>query len=286
MNDFTIITTPGRAILGEGPRWVGRENALYWVDIFGPALHRFDLASAGVTSWAFDEPIGWVIERDGRDDFIAGFKSGFARLSLDPFSIEPIGDPEPDRPHNRLNDAKTDAAGRIWAGSKDDRDEEALGALYRLDPDLRWSRADDNYLVTNGPTFSPDGATMYHTDSGRRTVYAFDLADDGSIAGKREWLRFDDDWGYPDGMTTDAEGGIWIAHWAGARISRFLPDGQLDRSIALPANNVTSCAFAGEKLDRLFVTSASQGDEQGAHAGALFEVDPGVRGLPARGFAG
>lgn len=286
MSDIRIIEAPKKAILGEGPRWVERENALYWVDIMAPALHRLDIASEAVRSWAFDEPIGWIIERERRDDFLIGLKSGFARLSLDPFILEPIGDPEPDRPHNRLNDAKTDTAGRIWAGSKDDRDEAASGALYRLDRDLRWSRVDDGYQVTNGPTFSLDGRIMYHSDSGRRTVYAFDLADDGTITGKREWLRFEEEWGYPDGMTTDAEGGIWIAHWGGARLSRFFPDARLDRSIGFPAANITSCAFAGPKLDRLFVTSASLADEESLHAGALFEVDAGVCGLPARGFAG
>lgn len=286
MNDIRIIETPEKAILGEGPRWVARENALYWVDIMAPALHRLDLASGLVRSWGFDEPIGWIIEREGRGDFLVGLKSGFARLALDPFTLEPIGDPEPERPHNRLNDAKTDPAGRIWAGSKDDRDEEASGALYRLGRDLCWSRADDGYQVTNGPTFSVDGRVMYHTDSGRRTVYAFDLADDGTIAGKREWLRFEEEWGYPDGMTTDAEGGVWIAHWGGARLSRFFSDARLDRSIVFPAANITSCAFAGPKLDRLFVTSASLGDDEGGHAGALFEVDAGVCGVAARGFAG
>lgn len=286
MNDITVIETPKRAILGEGPRWVARDNALFWVDIMAPALHRFDLASGAVRTWTFDEPIGWIIEREGREDFIAGFKSGFAQLSLNPFTIDPIGDPEPDRPHNRLNDAKTDGEGRIWAGSKDDRDEEESGALYRLDHDLCWSRVDDGYQVTNGPTFSANGKVMYHSDSGRRTVYAFDLADDGTINGRREWLRFEEEWGYPDGMTTDAEGGVWIAHWGGARLSRFFSDASLDRSIVFPANNITSCAFAGPRLDRLFVTSASLADDDNAYAGAIFEIDPGICGLPQRGFAG
>jgi sugar lactone lactonase YvrE len=286
MNQFRIVETPQKALLGEGPLWSPGRRSLYWVDILAPALHRMELAGGTVESWRFDEPIGWVMERAGRDDLIVGLKSGFAGLSLDPFLLEPIGDPEPDRPHNRLNDAKTDPAGRIWAGSKDDRDREASGALYRLDPDLRWTRQDDGYQVANGPAFSPDGRTLYHNDSGIRTVYAFDLADDGTIGGKRVFLRFEEDWGYPDGMTTDAEGGLWIAHWAGGRISRFLPDGTLDRSIALPASNITSCAFAGADLDRLFVTSAALGTEGEEHAGSLFEVDAGVRGIPAAMFAG
>ncbi len=286
MPDYRIIRREGRDVLGEGPYWSSSRGCLFWVDIMAPALRRIDLAGDTVTSWAMPERIGWAIEREGRDDFIIGLKSGFAELSLEPFAIRPIGDPEPDLPDNRLNDAKVDAHGRIWAGSKDDRDEQASGRLHRLDPDLRWSTHDDGYQVTNGPAFSPDGRTLYHTDSGARTVYAFDLSADGTLSDKRVFLRFEEDWGYPDGMTTDSEGGLWIAHWGGARISRFRPDASLDRSIMLPANNITSIAFAGDALDRMFVTSAAIGAEDEDHAGALFEVFAGATGLPSRRFAG
>jgi D-xylonolactonase len=156
-----------------------------------------------------------------------------------------VGNPEPDRPFNRLNDAKVDNAGRIWAGTKNDRDEHDSGALYRLDTNLNWTRLDDGYGVPNGPTFSPDGSILYHADRARRVVYAFDLSADGRLTSKREFIRFENEWGYPDGMTTDREGGIWIAHWDGGRVSRFRPDGTLERSIHLPASNITSCAFAG-----------------------------------------
>ena len=286
MPDYRIIGRESRDMLGEGPCWSPARGCLFWVDIMAPALRQIELASDTVTSWAMPERIGWAIEREGRDDLVIGLKSGFAELSLEPFSIRPIGDPEPDLPDNRLNDAKVDSHGRIWAGSKDDRDELASGALHRLDPDLSWSTHDEGYQVTNGPTFSPDGRTLYHTDSGARTVYAFDLSPDGALSGKRVFLRFEEDWGYPDGMTTDSEGGLWIAHWGGARISRFRADASLDRSIMLPASNITSIAFAGEALDRMFVTSASLGVENEEHAGALFEVFAGATGLPSRRFAG
>ena len=286
MPDYRIIARESRDALGEGPYWSPARGCLFWVDIMAPALHRIELANDKVTSWAMPERIGWAIEREGRDDFIIGLKSGFAELSLDPFAIRPIGDPEPDLPDNRLNDAKVDVEGRIWAGSKDDRDEQASGQLHRLDPDFRWSTHDGGYQVTNGPTFSPDGRILYHTDSGARTIYAFDLASDGALSNKRTFLRFEEDWGYPDGMTTDSEGGLWMAHWGGARISRFRADASLDRSIMLPATNITSIAFAGEALDRMFVTSASLGVEDEEHAGALFEVFAGATGLPSRGFAG
>jgi sugar lactone lactonase YvrE len=232
------------------------------------------------------EKIGWAIECTDDRRFIIGLKSGFARLDIDSMEIQRIGHPEPDRPHNRLNDAKVDGAGRIWAGTMDDREIAASGALYRLDPSLAWTRHDDGYGVTNGPTFSSDGTTLYHTDSLNRTVFAFDLTEAGTLANKRVFLRFDDSWGYPDGMCTDSDGGIWIAHWGGGRVSRFSPDGRLDRSIALPASQITSCAFGGSGLDRMFVTSAAVGVEDEPLAGALFEVESGARGMAPRLFGG
>ena len=286
MAQVNAISRNSRDILGEGPIWSASRKAVFWVDIFGQRVHRLALGSGSITSWSIPERIGWIVERERREDFVAGLKSGFVLLRLDPFSIRPIGNPEPDRPQNRLNDAKTDAAGRIWCGSKDDNEQTASGALYRLDPDFTWSRHDDGYGVTNGPAFSPDGKTMYHTDSPLRTVFAFDIDERGQLSRKREFLKFESEWGCPDGMATDAEGGVWVAHWGGSRISRFHPDGRLERSIPIPATNVTSVVFAGPELDRMFVTSAAFGCEDEPLAGALFEVASEVRGHPVRPFAG
>ena len=196
---------------------------------------------------------------------------------------------EPDdrigRHDNRLNDVKTDSRGRIWAGSKDDTDQTASGALYRLDGDLIWQRMDDDSRVTNAPTFNLDGTVMYHTDSGTRTISAFDLDESGRLQIKRIWLKLDDGWGYPDGMTTDAEGFLWIAHWSGGRATRFSPDGKEMRRITLSASNITSRCFAGDKLNRLFVTSSTPGKNEERFAEALFEIDAGVRGLEPLLFA-
>jgi sugar lactone lactonase YvrE len=266
--------------------WCDSQNALFWVDIFGKKIHRLCPATGQIRSWLVPELIGWIIERRNGNGFVAGLKSGFAFLGLDPVSIEWIGNPETDRPFNRPNDAKADRQGRIWAGTKDDRDQEATGALYRLDPGLQWSRVDDRYAVANGPTFSLDYRTVFHTDSAARTVYALDLADNGDIVKRRVWLRFEEEWGYPDGMATDAEGCIWIAHWGGARVSRFRANGKLDRSIAMPTTNITSVTFGGPDLGQMFVTSASYGCEGEPDAGALFEVDAGVEGIPTNTFAG
>jgi sugar lactone lactonase YvrE len=271
--------------LGEGLFWSAREGAIYWTDILAPALNRLSLADGRVTRWPMPEMIGWVIERRDAPGFVAGFRSGFAELTLDPVRVVPIADPEPDLPDNRLNDAKADRRGRIWAGTMPITADRPSGSLYRLDPDRRVARVDTGYTVANGPAISPGGEWLYHTDTVPGRVYRFALDEDG-IRDRGLFIQFQPGWGKPDGMTVDAEGGLWIAHWGGGRISRFTPDGALDRSIALPASQITNICFAGEALDRMFVTSAATGLEGEAEAGALFEVDAGVRGLPPGRFAG
>jgi sugar lactone lactonase YvrE len=172
-----------------------------------------------------------------------------------------------------------------------DRELEHSGAFYRLDSDFSVHQVDRGYIVANGPTFSPDGKVVYHTDSSTREVFRFDVRPDGSLSGKRVFALFAEEEGYPDGMTTDREGCVWVAHWGGSRITRFRPDGTRDRVIPFPVSQVTSCTFGGDRLDRMFVTSARIGltDAQLAKeplAGGLFEIDPGVAGLPTQQFAG
>ena len=284
---YEIVQRDGqRDQLGEGALWSPRHHAVFWVDILEHALHRHSLRDGSVDRWVLPEKIGWVVERAREPGFIAGFQSGFAELTLDPVTIRHIVDPEPDQPDNRMNDACVDAAGRLWAGTMDVEIQRASGSLYRLDPDMNVVRMDSGYLVTNGPVFSRSQQHVYHNDTGRGLVYRFDLAPDGSLTNKTTFLTFGSDAGVPDGMTIDSEGCLWIAHWGGGRVSRYDPDGQLDRSIALPATQITNCVFAGEQLDRMFVTSAAvdRGDEE--YAGSLFEIDPGVRGLPPNYFGG
>jgi xylono-1,5-lactonase len=287
MQGYRIIQRPVRDKLGEGLWWSARENAVYWVDILAPALHRVSLADEQVSSWPMPEKIGWVVERRDRPGFIAGLQSGFCELTLDPVVCRLIVDPEPHYPDNRLNDATVDALGRIWAGTMDCGASIEAGSLYRLGVDRRLTCHDTGYIVTNGPVVSPGNDWLYHNDTGRGVVYRFALTSDGEIQDKREFLRFPRDWGLPDGMTVDAEGGLWIAHWGGARVSRFNPDGQLERVIPLPASQVTNCVFAGAALDRMFVTSAALDKADEPLAGALFEVDPGgARGVAPHCFGG
>lgn len=285
MADNWRIIARGRGdLLGEGPMWSDRDNAVYWVDILGQLVNRLCLASDQITSWAMPEMIGWVIERDKAEGFIAGFASGFAELNLDPLRINPIADPQPGHPANRMNDAKADSKGRIFAGTKAE-DGQASGALFRLDPDLSVVEVDSGYAIANGPAITPDGALMYHTDSALNRIFRLPIAEDGTLGPPDLFLEFPPEWGSPDGMAIDADGGLWVAHWGGSRVSRFWPDCTLDRAIALPASQITSCTFAGPDLDRMFVTSAADGvDEE--WAGHLFEVDPGVKGLPTMRFWG
>lgn len=289
MSAETIRVVPRAGVrdqLGEGLLWSPRDDALYWTDILAPALNRLSLADGSVRRWAMPEMIGWVIERDVAPGFIAGFQSGFAELSLEPLTIVPIVDPEPHLPGNRLNDAKADRRGRIWAGSMPVSADRPSGALHRLDPDRSIHIIDEGYMVANGPAFSPDGAWLYHNDTPRGRVYRFPILADGE-PGKRELLiQFEAGWGKPDGMCVDTEGYVWVAHWGGARVSRFTPEGTLDRAIALPASQITNVCFAGARLDRMFVTSAAVDRADEAEAGSLFEVDAGVRGLPPHRFAG
>ena len=287
MESYRVIDRPFRDQLGEGLLWSERESAVYWVDILAQSLHRLSLTDDAVTSWPMPERIGWVVERQSQPGFIAGLQSGFYQLTLNPVTCRHIVDPEPQYPNNRLNDAGVDGFGRIWAGTMDVGGSIETGALYCLDSGFNVTRRDSGYLVTNGPVFSPDNQFLYHNDTPRGVIYRFTLTSRGELRDKTEFLRFPREWGFPDGMTMDAEGGLWIAHWGGGRISRFDADGDLERLIRLPASQITNCVFAGAELDRLFVTSAATGKNQEPLAGVLFEVDAGgIKGLPPRYFAG
>lgn len=283
------VAGSGRAILGEGPLWSDREQAVFWVDILGRRINRLALGDGTVTGWDVPDTTGWIIERQGHPGFIAGTAAGFAELVLEPggvAALRMIHDPEPDLPANRMNDAKADAAGRIWAGTMPFSCEGATGAFYRLDPDRRCTRVDAPYTIANGPAIAPDGASLFHTDTALGTIFRFEVRDDGSLGPRVPHIVFPEAWGGPDGMTLDADGCLWVAHWGTGQVSRFDPAGARMRSIALPASQITCMTFAGDALDRMFVTSAADGRDDEPQAGALFEVDPGCRGLPTQRFAG
>ena len=167
MDQYDVIQRNDRDQLGEGPLWSSRQNSIFWVDIIQQRLHRLSLSDGTLAQWSMPEKIGWVIERLSAPGFIAGLQSGFVELTLDPFLIRHLADPEPELPGNRLNDARVDRHGRIWAGTMDVEIKQPTGSLYRFDPDRRITRLDSGYLVTNGPVFSRDFAHVFHNDTGR-----------------------------------------------------------------------------------------------------------------------
>lgn len=277
-----------KATLGEGPVWDSRDQALYWVDIPERRIFRWS-DGEGTRTVDMRVHVCSLVPR-AQGGFIGGGYDGFLELGSH-LAPRLIGDPEPELESNRFNDGKVDRAGRFWAGTMDRNEQGASGSLYRLDLDLRWTRADSGYRITNGPAFSVDGRTMYHTDSAIQTVYAFDLAEDGTAFDRRVHLRFGEGDGFPDGMTVDAEDCLWIAFWDGWCVRRFSPAGERIAELRVPIQRPTSVAFGGPNLDWLFVTSASRDlteEERRAqpHAGGLFRVRPGVRGLAEPLFAG
>jgi sugar lactone lactonase YvrE len=279
-----------KAVLGEGPVWVEREGALYWVDIKGYKVFRYTVDGGALKTWRTPYRVCSLAPR-AAGGFIAGTEDGFSRVDLMEDRFIPLANPEPDRMTNRFNDGKLDRSGRFWAGTMDNDEKAATGALYRLDTDNKWQRVDDGYKVTNGPAFNPDGRLMYHNDSARQITYVFDLDEAGQATNRRTFVQFGEGDGYPDGMTVDAEGCLWIAFWDGWCVRRFSPEGERLAELKVPVQRPTSCAFGGPNLDQLFVTSASIGlsDEDKKaqpQAGGLFLLDPGVRGLADSPFAG
>lgn len=290
MNPVRIVPRQTPDILGEGLLWSARENALFWTDILGRKLWRMSLDDDLISHWDMPEAIGWIIER-ARGGFVVGLQSGFYRLDLEPFRLELIGNPEPERPGNRLNDAKADARGRIWAGSMPFAEQPAAtwpasGALYCLDSSGNITRHDHGITIANGPAFSPDGTVMYHTDSRIGQVWKFAMYPDGTLGRRETHLQFDTSRGAPDGMTCDRDGGLWIAFYSGAKVARFHPDGRLDREIALPTPQITNVCFAGADLSRMFVTSAGDGRPDDPLAGALFEIDADAVGVLPHQYLG
>ena len=282
---------PAELDLGEGACWHAPSNRFFFVDIHGRALHAWNPDTGQRQSWPLPERIGWLIARSDGDGFVAGLQSGFVRLWLEPnLRILPLAWPHPEQPDVRLNDAKADCHGRIWAGSMNNRDSSRPdGQLTRLDPDGSFSVLERGIRIANGPCISEDGSHMLHTDTALGCIYSYLISHRGELLDKQVWKQCAPADGWPDGMTMDAAGNVWIAFWGAACIRQFSPAGALLQQIDVPALQITNLAFGGKDLQTLLVTSARNGmnAEQLLRypaSGAVFALRPGVAGVLARTF--
>jgi sugar lactone lactonase YvrE len=281
------------AIVGESPVWCPQEQVLYWVDITGQKIHRFHPATAVNETFQLPEPVTALALR-AKGGLVLSLKKDFARFDLATQALTYLGNPEPDKPDNRFNDAKCDPQGRFWAGTMGNVHWDApTGALYRLDPDGTISCHQTEVICANGMGWSPDHRVMYFTESFRYAIYAYDFdAAAGTLANRRVFASLDRaSGGFPDGLTVDAEGCVWSVHNAIGKVVRYTPAGQVEREIVLPVPRPCGCIFGGEKLDVLYITTAREtlAPEQIARyplSGSLFAAEPGVQGLPEPYFAG
>jgi len=282
---------PASTFLGEGPHWSERDHRLYFVDILAPAVHAGDTVKGTYTSLAVPELVGFVIPRT-RGGFVTAMHGEIRGLDLPTGSISIIARPEADRPGNRFNDGKCDRKGRLWAGTLAIDTAPDQGRLWRLDPDGRTYEMDRGFHVSNGLGWSPDDRTFYFTDTARQTIYAYDFdLESGSISNRRVFVTVPESEGKPDGLTVDAEGFVWSAHWDGWCVTRYDPEGKVERVINLPVPRPTSCVFGGADMQTLFVTSARirLSAAQLADAplsGSVFGIDTGIKGLQDPMFAG
>lgn len=250
-----------KSVLGESPLWVEAEQALYWVDVKAPAIHRYTPSSKNKSSWPLREYIGCLVRREN-GDFLAALQSGFVNIKFGPPgkipTIVPIFNPEADMSNNRFNDGKLDATGRFIAGTMDNLEEDTSGTWWQLDLDNHVRKLDEGYKVTNGPAFDVARNRIYLTDSSAQTIFTADYTYAGAIKNKQVFLQFCDGDGYPDGMTTDKGGNLWVAFWDGHCIRKFSPEGKKVLDIPMPVPRPTSLAFNTKKTV-LYITSASIG---------------------------
>ena len=271
------------APLLEGPVWVERDAALWFVDIKSRRIHRLDPATGGRGSWVAPAQVGFCLPA-ANGKFIAGLQTGLAQFDPADGSFTPLIDPEPDLPGNRLNDAVVDRFGRLWFGTMDDAEEAPTGRIYLLGADGTCHPRTSPICITNGPAVSPEGRRLYHIDTLGGTIFASTIAPDGTLVDQRVFATIEASHGYPDGPAVDAEGCLWIGLYMGGAVRRYSPAGELLETVRFPVSAVTKVAFGGPDLRTVFATTAHKhldaaGRASETKAGDLFAFDVGVPGL-------
>jgi sugar lactone lactonase YvrE len=281
-----------RNTVGESPVWSAAESALYWVDIPEATIHRWEPGSGERRSWTLPAAVGSIALREG-GGLVAALRSGFHFFDPRSGRLEFIVHPEPDIPTNRLNDGKASPEGRFWAGTMDDRPaKEKVAHLYRLDTDRSCHRMGGGLVVSNGLAWSPDGRTMYHSDSRGGAIFRYDYdARTGVIGARQTFVVMQPEWGRPDGAAVDAEGCYWSCGVSAGRLNRFSAAGELIGHVPLPVTHPTMPCFGGEDLATLYVTSLREAVaddvlERMPQSGGVFSLRPGVSGAPIGTFRG
>ncbi|GAA1264739.1 SMP-30/gluconolactonase/LRE family protein [Sphaerisporangium rubeum] len=274
----------------EGVVWDGDAGLVRFVDIPKGRVFHADPATAEAGHADLPAPITAVHPTTRPGTLLVADGDGMALASGGELT-ERLAAPLAGRPEIRMNDGNVDPAGRYLAGSMAYDSTPGAACLYRLDPDRSLHTLLTGLTVSNGIDWSPDGALCYFIDTPTRRVDVFDYdVTTGALSGRRVFADTSDGPGMPDGMTVDADGGVWVAFWGGSRVVRYAPDGTADLVVRLPVTQVTSCAFGGPGLDQLYITTSTEGlspgelSEQPA-AGALFRAEPGHRGRPSNRFA-
>ncbi|NPA37300.1 MAG: SMP-30/gluconolactonase/LRE family protein [Chlorobi bacterium] len=285
-----IVPHTPKAKLGEGTIWHPDENVLYWIDILGCKLHRYDPKTGTNTTIETDSMIGTVVPASNTYSVIIATETGIHGVTSEGKTELLIPYPDGEAQDNRFNDGKCDPAGRFWVGTMSKKETTGAGNLYCFDgKELKLKLS--GVSISNGIVWSHDAKTMYYIDTPEKKVFAFDFDNEtGEISNKRTAFEIDEKHGYPDGMTIDEEGMLWIAPWGGKAVVRWNPDtGNIIEKTDIPAPHVTSCAFGGDDLDTLFITTAQKGLtteqlEQYPLSGSLFFAKSNVKGVPAFSF--
>tara|TARA_R110001606_G_scaffold21803_5_gene76083 strand:- start:831 stop:1712 length:882 start_codon:yes stop_codon:yes gene_type:complete len=277
--------------LGEGPLWDDSKQQICWVDILNGSIHEWSPKTGTSNTISVGQMIGAMAISDN-GNYIAALKDGFGSVNRKTGKVDMITNPEKHLPENRFNDGKCDPVGRFWAGTMPIAEDKSSGSLYVLDASFNVRKKESNISISNGLAWSLDHKTIYFIDSPTRKVVAYDYdKDSGELANKRTVIAIAEEDGFPDGMTIDNEGMLWVAHWGGWQVARYDPEtGKKLLSITMPVAQVTSCTFGGETMQDLYITSAKKGLsevelEKQPLAGSLFVVrNCGHKGLHADQF--
>ncbi len=278
--------------LGEGAFWHAIRKSFFWVDIDGKSLHSYHLENKEVNTWRFLNRPSFIADM-GHDQLLLAFQGGLGRFDISTGNLEWMMDLEKDIPDNRTNDGAIDRSGRLWLGTMNTKFKEGAGSLFCISSDLQVEKKVNALSIPNGLVWSADDRLMYHIDSPTRKVQAYQFdTKTGTIQFQKTAITIPDHLGSPDGMCIDAEGMLWIAHWNGFGVYRWNPQlGTLIDKIEVPVPQVSSCAFGGDQLDQLFITTAREGfgpdeSERYPDSGSIYITTPGVRGVKKNVFGG